>query len=79
MQYFHTMFTTFEVLLPFMTLEYPLILKTNLKLFHKQYNRLIKKVFLTYERVERMERTLLPHPTLMYVYGLGKNGGCKVG
>lgn len=43
-------------LIPFITSKYPMMLEIHLELFQKQYNNLIKKVFLTYQKGKALKR-----------------------
>ena len=43
-------------LLQFMTLQYPLVIKVQLKLFQEQCNSLIKKVFLIYKKGKALKK-----------------------
>ena len=43
-------------LLQFMTLQYPLVIKVQLKLFQEQCNSLIKKVFLIYKNGKALKK-----------------------
>ena len=56
-----------------MTLEYPLTFEVNQKLFQKQYNSLIKKVFLVYKmdkelKLKDQAQLTISPPTYNYVY-----------